>query len=627
MICRNCGAEIADNCKFCTKCGTPTAQPAEETTAKATAEPVTEVTEEATVEPAAEASVNTEEPAGKKRKEKKAKAPKQPKEPKQPKAPKEPKEKKPKNILAIIIAALIVLLAVGAGLLIFFNLKKTEVNLTDYLTFEAEGYDGFGTVTATFDKDQFVKDYKGKIKPSKKLEDMVRDDKQLKAIYKEGDYKLSKERDVCELFADIYTSKGAFKTSKNDEPNKYHNGDVLEYQWNCDTKDKDTDDMVEFAAKAFRVNVTLDDIEYTVEGLDEIETFDPFSLITIEYSGVAPNGYAQLTSYPDDNGLYYSLDKNSGLSNGDEITVRAEYAYGSQEEYIEQYKKIPETMEMTMVVDSIDEYVTDAGALTEEDIESIKQMAETRIADLSKNFSSEVSLNSATFETAYMLVNKEDTTWSDANLVILAYKLAVDITFDDHDYDDTVEFYYPVCYYGVMKTGSGELHVDENNAWSTYDSVSFKQYYGPKSYNYKNFYFYGYESMSELEDELNYDYLDEYDCTVIAEGDGVTSDIGSIDEAVEEADADYILPDSSTKKLSMSDLEGLDEGECRIARNEIYARHGRRFDDEELQKYFDDKAWYEGKIDADDFKENELSDIEMANRDLIVEYEKKKGYR
>ena len=77
----------------------------------------------------------------------------------------------------------------------------------------------------------------------------------------------------------------------------------------------------------------------------------------------------------------------------------------------------------------------------------------------------------------------------------------------------------------------------------------------------------------------------------------------------------------------MSDLEGLSEDDCRIARNEIYARHGRKFDDEELQNYFNSKDWYEGRIDASDFKESELSDIEMANRDLIVEYEKKKGYR
>ncbi len=37
---------------------------------------------------------------------------------------------------------------------------------------------------------------------------------------------------------------------------------------------------------------------------------------------------------------------------------------------------------------------------------------------------------------------------------------------------------------------------------------------------------------------------------------------------------DYVLPDSSTRYLTKADLEGLTKEECRIARNEIYARYG-----------------------------------------------------
>ncbi len=88
----------------------------------------------------------------------------------------------------------------------------------------------------------------------------------------------------------------------------------------------------------------------------------------------------------------------------------------------------------------------------------------------------------------------------------------------------------------------------------------------------------------------------------------------------------YILPFSDQRALSKSDLEDLTADECRLARNEIYARHGRRFKDESIQAYFNSKDWYEGTIDPDDFSENILSDTEKANRDLIVEYEKEKGY-
>lgn len=74
-------------------------------------------------------------------------------------------------------------------------------------------------------------------------------------------------------------------------------------------------------------------------------------------------------------------------------------------------------------------------------------------------------------------------------------------------------------------------------------------------------------------------------------------------------------------------MEGFTAEQCRLARNELYARHGRLFDDEELQNYFNSCSWYQGSVSAEDFDESMLSEIEMANRDLIVEYEEEMGYR
>lgn len=92
-------------------------------------------------------------------------------------------------------------------------------------------------------------------------------------------------------------------------------------------------------------------------------------------------------------------------------------------------------------------------------------------------------------------------------------------------------------------------------------------------------------------------------------------------------ESDYILPESNTRYLQKSDLEGLTAEECRLARNELYARHGRKFDDEFLRTYFESKEWYEGTIEAADFDEAMLNEYEFANRDLIVEYETEQGYR
>ena len=94
-----------------------------------------------------------------------------------------------------------------------------------------------------------------------------------------------------------------------------------------------------------------------------------------------------------------------------------------------------------------------------------------------------------------------------------------------------------------------------------------------------------------------------------------------------EEDEDYIIPDSNSRYLTVSDLEDLTADELRIARNEIYARHGRRFDDADLQAYFDSKSWYTGTIDPDDFTTALLNEYEFENAEFISEYEKEMGYR
>ncbi len=96
---------------------------------------------------------------------------------------------------------------------------------------------------------------------------------------------------------------------------------------------------------------------------------------------------------------------------------------------------------------------------------------------------------------------------------------------------------------------------------------------------------------------------------------------GSGEEKSAQDNGGYILPGSSTRLLTESEVSSLSKDELRLARNEIFARHGRRFDDPELQAYFDSKSWYNGTIDPDDFSESMLSETEKKNIDLIKKYE------
>ena len=133
---------------------------------------------------------------------------------------------------------------------------------------------------------------------------------------------------------------------------------------------------------------------------------------------------------------------------------------------------------------------------------------------------------------------------------------------------------------------------------------------------------------SNPQDAENYDgdYADGYqelEDYAVRESYTFLNDMETVDEDV----ADYILPNSDSRYLTKSDLEGLSKEECRLARNELYARHGRKFDDEALTNYFSQFDWYHPTIDPDNFDESILNDVEIANRDLIVQFEEELDLR
>jgi hypothetical protein len=66
--------------------------------------------------------------------------------------------------------------------------------------------------------------------------------------------------------------------------------------------------------------------------------------------------------------------------------------------------------------------------------------------------------------------------------------------------------------------------------------------------------------------------------------------------------------------LTDSLLRGVSLYEMRILRNEVYARHGRRFQTSWLRDYFKDEPWYRPRAD---FTIAELSEIERANVRVI----------
>lgn len=100
----------------------------------------------------------------------------------------------------------------------------------------------------------------------------------------------------------------------------------------------------------------------------------------------------------------------------------------------------------------------------------------------------------------------------------------------------------------------------------------------------------------------------------------------SVDESVaeyvteDEEDEDFIVgedgiifPNSSEEVIGSAEIESLTDEELRYAINELYAKHGYIFKDDELKAYYEKYNWYDPSIKSDDFSMDMFNDVEKEN--------------
>lgn len=131
----------------------------------------------------------------------------------------------------------------------------------------------------------------------------------------------------------------------------------------------------------------------------------------------------------------------------------------------------------------------------------------------------------------------------------------------------------------------------------------------------------------ELTDKIDYEYSGTEKVEIYRDDTGEVIYTFSVEvyNDVSEADDDYmndgqIFPNSSDEYLSSSDVESLSSNDIQEAINEIYARHGYKFNNDELTDYFSKYDWYHPTISSEDFSTNVFSDIERKNIELLSEY-------
>ncbi|MDE6016107.1 MAG: hypothetical protein K2H41_10485 [Acetatifactor sp.] len=393
-----------------------------------------------------------------------------------------------KSKLPIILAGagaavVALLLLVIVLVVVMVNAGKT-INLNKYASINVTGYNTVGTAQIDFDYEQFKEDYGNKIK--------------------------FKSKDENTSFMSMFYSSpadcliGEYVDGSFDKNSQISNGDEIVYKWDCDDEE---------IKKLFGYKVKYKDLKLTVKGLEEVATFDPFEGVELIYTGIAPNGSAEVknnSTAPYASRLSFQMDVRDGLSNGDVVTVTV-YDGGSQnpmQYFINAFDAIPSTTEKQFTVDGLGSYADSAAQIPADTLEKMKSQANDLInAYVANNWNSGSRMDSCNYIGNYFLTAKNAQSYGDYSNIILVYEIQITIDNQDRNILDSFTFYTAVTYTDPILLPDGTCSIDLSRGSLASNTFS-KQYPGGwfgYTYTIK-----GYEDLDTLQNKLVTTQIDRY---------------------------------------------------------------------------------------------------------------------
>lgn len=82
-------------------------------------------------------------------------------------------------------------------------------------------------------------------------------------------------------------------------------------------------------------------------------------------------------------------------------------------------------------------------------------------------------------------------------------------------------------------------------------------------------------------------------------------------------DNGYVIPDSTSRYITPGEIKMMTLQEICYAKNEIFARHGRIFQSQELKDFFNSKSWYYGSVSPNNFSYSVFNSFETANVEAL----------
>lgn len=483
-----------------------------------------------------------------------------------------------------IIGACVALVLV---LLIVIALHKPTVNLNDYLKVTYGGYDGGGVAYTEIDWNSMKEDFENKIS------------------YKRGMAQTGGMTPIDIIMEYI----NANIEGKNE---KLSNGDKVSYTWKVD---KDA------IAKLIKCKIKYSDGSKKVSGLKEMELFDPFKNLKVTFSGVEPNGEADIEYNGDMLSEYdFTCDKTSGLKNGDKIKISLTEDAGY---YVDQYNKAPSVLEKEYKVKNLGKYLSKIKEVDTDGMNSARAKAQKSISDMVDYWSEDVTLDKVSYAGDYLQVAKDSDDYT-KNYYGVIYQINAHIQPDGGQRKDVVS-YYSMKFENVIVGGDGKCEIDLDEYDVPYDDFSVEVTSGDLSSG--SYSFDGYQTLEELKKNYVDEVADEFDCEWDVSGKLEAVDLG--------VTSDYLCSYSSDRLLTDSDVEGylnanyseynFPEGIniIQMIINEIYAKHGYEFTDSKLSAYFSNKTWYKSntnKVNDMNAVSDSMSEIEKKNVDFLNSY-------
>ncbi|SER12720.1 hypothetical protein SAMN02910369_03105, partial [Lachnospiraceae bacterium NE2001] len=365
------------------------------------------------------------------------------------------------GIAAAVIIAVVVVVSIISN-------RKVPVTFDEYVTFECEGYDGFGTATAFFDKESFIEDYSDKIKVSRE------GNKYIKEMYGDRYKEVVENMNPAEEFARALYGE-------IDKTDQISNGDTITWVWKID----DEEDLRAY----FKVEFELNDVEHKVSELDEIGTFDAFEGLELTFEGTAPNGTARIENQKSDgifDYLSYNILNREGLKNGDEVTVEVTNTWTSDRDELsnslaQKFGEVPAEWEKTFTVEGLPYYIETVAEIPEDTMTAMqKQMSDYMDSKVARDWDSEVStLEGMTYIGSYLLIPKES---GDKNYLYLVYKM------DAWNDSDGYVSYYIYIEFNNLRMVDGLCDVDLNDYSITSNYIEFGG----------DYYYYGFKNLDEV---------------------------------------------------------------------------------------------------------------------------------